>query len=196
MSEKTVLLIIASEGYQPTEYGHTRKALEAAGIRVLVASDAEGTAHAKPITHIPKECDSKCAKDLQERDAFETVEVNIDLTAVDINNYDGIFIIGGPGAMQFLDNQALYKIMRDFAKTGKPYGAICVSPRILGNAGLLEKKNATGWNGDQQLEELFAQFKADYIKQSVVIDGLLITADGPHAAAEFGGAIVKLLRNV
>lgn len=37
MLAKVILLVIASEGYHPVEYGYTRKVLEEAGITVEVA---------------------------------------------------------------------------------------------------------------------------------------------------------------
>ncbi len=192
---KTVLLIIASEGYQPIEYGLTRKVLEEAGINVLVASNIAGTAHAKPSSGHAKNCDDpECSKVAEEYARY--TKAPIDKTFADINPdaYDGIFIIGGPGAMEFLDNQATYKIMQQIAQKGKPFGAICISPRILAHAGLLNGKKATGWNGDKKLDALFKQYKVIYKKQPVITDGVIVTADGPQAALEFGKAIVAVMQ--
>ena len=78
---------------------------------------------------------------------------------------------------------------------GMPYGAICISPRILANAGLLRGKRATGWNGDGELQEIFSSQNVTYEQSAVVTDGRVITADGPMSAGEFGQAIVDLMKS-
>lgn len=193
MSVTTVLLIVASQGYQPIEYGHTRRVLEQAGYKVVVGSDKKGTAHANP-NHTQKCTDEHCSKATTENNLYESVAVDIALSAVNAENYDGIFIIGGPGAMQFLDNATTYKIMQKAAELKKAIGAICISPRILAKAGLLINKRATGWDGDHQVAQMLKQNGAHYTKNHVVTDGLIITADGPAAAADFGKAIVNMLK--
>ncbi len=192
---KTVLLIIASEGYQPIEYGLTRKVLEEAGINVLVASNIAGTAHAKPSSGHAKNCDDpECSKVADEYARYTRAPIDKTLADINPDEYDEIFIIGDPGAIEFLDNQTTYKIMQLAAQKDKPFGAICISPRILAHAGLLSGKKATGWNADKKLDALFMQHKVTYKKQPVVTDGFIVTADGPQAALEFGKAIVAVMR--
>jgi len=41
---KKALLVVAQAGFQPVEYGDTRKALEEAGVAITVASFGEGEA--------------------------------------------------------------------------------------------------------------------------------------------------------
>lgn len=171
MSQK-VLLIIASDGYQPVEYGTPKQILEESGILVVTASDKSGIATAS--------------------DGSSTT-VNITLPQVNPTDYDGIFFVGGPGALEHLDNQESNRILNEMMVLQKPYGAICVSPRILAKANVLTGKQATGWNDDHELETLFANNNVTYVPEPVVTDGVVITASGPAAAAEFGRAIVKLL---
>jgi len=178
MIHKIILLIIASDGYQPIEYGHTRNALENAGVTVVVASDKSGMAQASNAT--PKR--------------YATAKVDVILTDVDIAQYDGIFIIGGPGALDCLDNKTTYVIMQKAAHAKKLFGAICISPRILAKAGVLKGKKATGWNDDNELDSVFKKAGVIYIKNPVVIDENIVTADGPRSAALFGDTIVKLLK--
>lgn len=194
MLDKIILLIIANSGYHPVEYGYTRKALEDAKVKVVVASNLKSEANAKPSENHSKVCNEpKCVNLIYEYPQFSTAKVDLTLDEVDIKKYDGIFIIGGPGAMEFLDNEIVYKIMQDAALKNKPFGAICVSPRILANATVLKGKKATGWNGDNKLDDIFINHNVSYIKEPVVIDGNLITADGPDSAISFGNAILKVL---
>lgn len=169
---KKVLLVIAFEGFQPDEYSQPKQLLEAAGVTVVTASDKMGEAISK----------------------WERLRVKVDLTLDDVkvDDYDGVFFIGGPGALAHLDNELSYKIANSILD--KVHGAICISPRILAHAGVLKGKKATGWDLDGELSGILTSAGAEYVKKSVVVDGNLITADGPEAAVEFGKAIVKLLK--
>lgn len=174
---KHILLIIASSGFQPAEYSDTQQALTQAGVKVSVASNQTGIATAS---------DNKLK-----------IPVDFTLDQVKPENFDGIFIIGGPGALKYLDNSKVYKIMQAAAKSPtKLWGAICISPRILAHANLLDHRNVTGWDDDHKLVNIFKNAGANYINTSVVIDHNLITANGPKAAKEFGTAIVKALNKI
>lgn len=167
-----VLLVIASQGYQPIEFGVPRDILKDAGIVVETASNKSGKATA-----------ADCS------------QINVDhlIKDVDVSPFDGIFFIGGGGALENLDNQASYDLLNKAAKAGKFFGAICISPRILAKAGVLTGKKATGWDGDNNLAGIFAEHDVVYVKKPVVVDGKIITAVGPSAAQAFGDAIVKEL---
>lgn len=170
---KTILFIIAHEGFQQHEYSVPKKILEDAGIRVVTASDAPGEATGK--------------------DGTTKVAVDMTLQKVDPTVVDGIFFIGGPGALPHLDNQESNRILNEVMVLQKPYGAICISPRILAKANVLIGKKATGWNGDDALGEIFRTNNVEYVPKPVVIDGNVITADGPDSAEAFGEAIRKVL---
>ena len=169
-----VLLVVASQGYQPIEYAIPKKLMEAAGFKVVTASNKPGIAKAS--------------------DGSQT-NVDITLDQVDAKDYDGIFFIGGPGAMKNLDNEISYKVIRHISKLGKPFGAICVSPRILAKAGVLQNKKAIGWESkDDPIRPVFEKYDAIYEKKDVVVDGNIVTATCPAAASEFGRAIIQLVK--
>ena len=172
MTNMKVLLIIAFQGFQPLEYEEPKKILQKAGVEVITGSDQTGTA----LSAIDK-----------------PVQVDIILDDVKIEDYDGVFFIGGPGALEHLDNEKSYRIIRELSESDKAWGAICISPRILAKAGVLENKKATGWNDDGQLDDILEQVGAEYVRQPVVADDKLVTGWGPDAAQEFGKAILKIL---
>jgi len=169
---KKVLLVVAHVDFQPKEYFDTKAALEQAGLEVVTASNLLGEATAKDGTKIP------------------VAQV---LESVDPTNFDGIFLIGGPGALEHLDNQETNRVLNECMIAQKPYGAICISPRILAKAHVLVGKKSTGWDGDQKLAEIFAQNNVEYVREPVVVDGIVVTANGPEAARAFGEAIVTVL---
>ncbi len=169
---KKVLLVIASQNFQPVEYEVTRRVLEDADIEVLAASDEPGDAVATNDT---------------------ATRVDVVLKDVDAQKYDGIFFIGGGGALEHLDTQESNRVLNEAMVHQVPYGAICISPRILAKAHVLIGKKATGWDLDNELADIFAQNNVQYVRESVVVDGNVITANGPQAAEEFGRKIVEVL---
>jgi protease I len=173
MAEKPVLLVVANEGYQQVEYNETKKAIESAGLKVVTASNAATPAIAKD---------------------GSTTDIDVVLDKVNPAHYAGIFVIGGPGALENLDNPQTHKILQKAVELGIPHGAICVSPRILAKAGVLKNKKATGWNDDKALASIYEESDTIYVKEPVVVDHLLITATGPDAAKQFGTHIAQLIK--
>lgn len=175
MDERAVLLVIAFEGYEGVEYADTKKVIEQAGFTTVTASDDIGTATAKD---------------------GSTTHVDIPLDKININDYAGIFFIGGPQALEHLDNSISYKIIQSTYHQNKPIGAICISTRILAKAGILRDKYATGWNEDGQLTAIYKEHDVQYLpEEKVVVDANVITATDPSAAEQFGKQIVQLLQN-
>ena len=175
MNDASVLLVIASNGFQPTEYGTPKQILIDAGFSVVTASDKPGIAVAKD---------------------GSTTHVDITLGNIDINDYAGIFFVGGPGAEELLDNTTSYKILQEAFLLHIPIGAICIATRILAKAGVLRDKYATGWNEDGLLTDLFKEYGVVYLpEEKVVVDSNTITATDPSAAEEFGNRIVELLQS-
>lgn len=172
LSGKKVLFIIASDGFQPIEYGVPKKILEQQGIQVITASDKPGGAVASDKS---------------------TALVDITLDQINATDYDGIFFIGGPGAMEHLDNPTSYHIACEARKHTIPYGAICISTRILAKAYALEGKKATGWDDDNALKTILVGNSAIYDKKDIVTDGLVVTATGPKTAELFADGILRVL---
>ena len=103
--------------------------------------------------------------------------------------------------MGHLDNETTYKLLQewpDFVRLGRTtpgraYGAICISTRILAHAGVLQGKKATGWNGDGELGGILSAGGAEFVDKPVVVDGNVVTGNGPGAAGEWGEEIVRVL---
>lgn len=168
----SIIMLIACEGYQPIEYAIPKKILEQAGFMVTTASNKPDMAVAADKT---------------------TAHVDLTLNNVIIDHFSAIVLVGGPGAMDHLDNPVVYSLIKTAVRAKKIIGAICISPRILAKAGILKGKRATGWDGDGQLASVLREYGAIYEHRPVVIDGSIITATGPNAAREFGTKLVERL---
>lgn len=169
---KKILFIVAYEGYQQVEYNIPKQVLINTGNIVITGSTKRGSAIAKD---------------------GSTTEVEVLLEDIKVHDYDGIFFIGGPGALDDLDNEKSYSIARNANKANMPFGAICIATRILAKSGTLTGREATGWNGDGELAAIFKKYDVEYIKKPVVIDENIITAVGPDAAQDFGKAITQVI---
>jgi len=171
---KKILLIIAQKGFQSKEYLDTRDVLQNAGEHVVTGAPVLEVAY----SHMGDE-----------------VMPDLALSDVHIADYDGIFAIGGPGALEYLDNKETARIFIEAQQAENyPYGAICIAPRILAKAGALRNVRATGWDGDGELQDVFDTYGVIRVVEPVVVDGVVVTADGPLAARDFGKKILEVLQ--
>lgn len=168
---RNVLLIIAKQGFQDVEYTGARKSLEAAGFAVVTASTEKGECTGK--------FGGKIAADIAMRD-------------VSLSEYDRVAFIGGPGAAVLASDGDALKIAVETYRNAMPLGAICIAPTILAKAGVLDGKNATVWNEDGKQSPMLEEYGATYTGDDVTVDGLIVTANGPDAAEEFGKALAAL----
>jgi len=103
------------------------------------------------------------------------------------DEYDAIILPGGsPGYKNLARSNRLMEILKDFNEKNKLIGAICASPSILAKQGLLDDKKATIYPGNEKL----LAYPRD---KPVVVDGNIITSQGPGTAIEFALKIVELL---
>lgn len=118
-----------------------------------------------------------------------TVKPDILLNEVSVEDYDAVIFVGGSGSQQYFDDQSAHTVASDADEKGKILGAICLAPNILANAGVLKDKKCTCWGNPNNLKDN----GANYTGKSVEKDGKIITANGPAAAKEFAGTIIKAL---
>jgi len=167
-------LVIAFKNFQDEEFFRTQAELLKAGIEVIPVSSQSGLA--------------------QGSEGGE-VEITHSVADLDLADYEMLVLIGGRGALKYLDNSAVYRLLREAIRQKKIIGAICIAPLILARAGILEGKKATVWSSSlsQQSVRELESLGAHYLQGLVVEDGLLITANGPSAAKLFGQCLARVL---
>ena len=106
-----------------------------------------------------------------------------------LSEYDMIVLPGGmPGAAHLRDNESLISELQKFDQVGKIVAAICAAPIALNRAGLIEGRNFTCYDGVQdQIAD------GHYHKETVVVDGNIITSRGPATALAFAYDLVETL---
>jgi len=165
------LIVIAPAGFQDHELKGARDALLLAGFDVVIGSTKIGT------------CTGKFGSSEQ---------ATVAIADADIADYDRIAFIGGPGAAPLADDADCQRLARAQVQAKKPLGAICIAPTILAKAGVLKGKKATVWNVDGKQAALLRSYGATFTDEPVTVDGLIVTANGPEAAEEFGEKLATL----
>lgn len=168
-SGKKVLMIIAPENFRDEEYFTPKGILEKAGIQVTTASMKKTAAKGM---------------------LGGTASPDINLDEVTIDYYDAVIFVGGSGASVYFDNSTAHAIARKAKEKGIIIAAICIAPSTLANTGILQDKKATAFASQKDhLIEKGALFQ----DQDVVVDGNIITANGPGASEEFGNKLAEML---
>ncbi len=166
---KKILMVIAPKDFRDEEYQEPRDILENNGYDIEVASIQTGAATGMQGTE---------------------AEIDITTSEVDPYRYQAVVFVGGPGMKQILGDNTLEMLAENFYQANKLTTAICIAPVILANTGLLENKKATSYEDGR--ESLLSN-GADFLEENVVVDGNIITANGPQAATEFAQAILSEL---
>jgi protease I len=95
------------------------------------------------------------------------------------------------------DNPVALDLARKAARlpSVKVLAAICWAPIVLARAGVVDGLKLTAWDdgAGTQYRELKAA-GATIMPQHIMVDGKLVTADGPRAARDFGKKIAEMLR--
>lgn len=167
---KKVVFVVAPEVFRDEEYIEPKNILEKAGVEVTTASTVVGEIYGK----IKIKAQSQMlVKDIK------------------VEDFDGIFFVGGNGASVYFDDKTAHDIANKFYDSGKIVSAICIAPVILAKAGLLSGKKATVFPSGA---DILKQNGANYTGKDVEVDGRIVTGNGPEAAKKFGETLLLKLK--
>ena len=112
----------------------------------------------------------------------------------DLKAYQGYDMIVLPGGWTGVDNmiadQRVHELVRHYDKSGKWVAAMCAAPNVLAKAGVIQGKTITAYPG-KKTEPFYTG--ATYVRDTVVIDGKMVTSRGPGTALPFAFALVDVL---
>ncbi len=105
------------------------------------------------------------------------------------DTYDMVILPGGYGGVDaMVDSELLLGQVASMLEAGKWVAAICAAPLALDKAGLLEGRTFTCYPGQR------AAIKAGtWVNEVVVVDGKLVTSQGPATAWAFSYKLVELM---
>ena len=166
---KSAVLLIAQTVFRDEEYAEPLAVLRRRGARTVTASRTAG----------------ECVGKLGMRVAAE-----LSLAGAVAREWDAAVFIGGAGAADYFDDPTAHRLASETLARGGAVGAICIAPSILARAGLLEEVRVTAFPSQQ--EDVIAH-GAVWTGDDVTVDGQIVTANGPGAAAAFGEALGDLM---
>lgn len=169
---KSVLMVIAPNDFREDTTIAPKQVLEQKGIRVILSSttldEATGVGGSK-------------------------LKPEIKISEAEAKNYDAIVIAGGRGVKEYLwGDQDLISLVKEAYENDRLVAAICFSPVILAQAGILKDKQATVFNDTDSIREL-ENNGVIYLNDSLVVSGKIITARDPAGAQDFVTAIWQAL---
>jgi len=171
LSNKTVLMAIAPSDFRDEELFVPKEFLEENGATVVIASKKRGTVKGM---------------------LGGVASVDLPISDITIGDYDAIVFVGGSGveSHRLYEDGVYLKLAADADGAEKIVGAICLGPMIPAGAGLLSGKDATvSSSGVAYIKD----HGANYTGNAVAVDGMIVTANGPHAAEEFARAIAEAI---
>ncbi len=166
-----VLYIIAQKNFRDEEFLVPKEMLESKGIEVDVASIKKG-----PCTGM----------------LGAKVDADYSVENVKIEDYDAVIVCGGSGSPELAKHEAVLNIIRKAKRANKLIAAICLAGMVLAKAGVVEGKKMTVYKTPQSVDAI-KKNGGIFTDKDIEVDGLLITANGPHAARMFGEKILDVL---
>lgn len=205
------------------EYTHFYDVMTAAGHTVELASVDGGAVPIDPVSLTPPVIQlGGTNKRYEDPDFMASLDDTPAIADVDLERFDGIFLVGGHGAMFDFSNEAVSRAVAYFADTGKIVSAVCHGPagllgvRLESGQLLLDAHRATGYSFTEEklarradevpfsLEDRLREEvgpNGEYTKaripmaKHVVVDGNLVTGQNPMSAAGVAKAILELKGN-
>lgn len=170
-----ILIAVAPEQFRDEELAVPAAAFRNAGIAYDIASSHRGT------------CTGMLGA---------TTTATLAFADIDPGRYGGLVIVGGSGSQLFLWNDdVLVQLAITFNKSQKIVAAICLAPVVLARAGILNGKKAACFQSPASTSEM-KKGGAVLVNRPVVVDGRIITANGPSAAQEFADSILRTLAGI
>jgi len=168
-----VLFVVAPSNFRDEEFQQPYLRLKEAGAKVVVASVGVDAAFGM---------------------LGMRVKVDVDATKANMDDFDVLVLIGGSGVIEHKldENKAILALVKQAFALRKLVGAICVAPRILAAAKVLDGRYVTCWR-DPETIDIVKKAGAVYVREPSVHDGQLVTADGPASAERFARTLIDAI---
>jgi protease I len=172
---KRRVAVMATDGFEQSEFKKPIKALKKEGILVDVISLKEGKI--------------KGWKETKWGDKFK-VDVTIDKALS--TNYDMLVLPGGVMNTDSLrTDESVVKFVSEFFEQGKPIAAICHAGSILIETGLLKGKQMTSY---KSIKTDLINAGVEWKDEEVVVDNKLITSRSPKDLPAFCRKMIEELK--
>lgn len=109
---------------------------------------------------------------------------------IDVSEYKGILLPGGPGVERLLQNHELIHLVHKFNSESKLVFAICGAPVLLDKAGVLEKRKFTCLPAVTSLIK-----SGTRVDEKVVVDGNVITSKALGTSMDAALKLVEMIKS-
>ena len=169
--------ILATTGFEQSEFSKPRKALDDAGATTTFVSPQDGEV---------KAWDSD--------DWGDAFSPDVQLSSANASDYDALLLPGGVMNPDLLrNNEDAVAFVQHFVDADKPIAAICHGPWTLVETGFVKGKRMTSYGSIQtDLKNAGAQ----WVDEEAVVDGSLITSRKPDDIPAFNDAMLRVFSEV
>jgi protease I len=154
---------LMTDYFEDSEYTRPAEAFIAAGHKVVHVGLKSGATIKGKTDHTP-------------------VIIDKSVKEVSAHDFDALFIPGGYSPDQLRVEAKAVQFTRDFVNSGKPVFAICHAPQIMITADVIRGRRITGY---QSIIQDIKNAGAEFVDQSVVVDGNLVSSRNPGDLPDF-----------
>jgi protease I len=165
--------ILIAHGFEQVEMVQPRKALNHARATTVVVSPEESRVRAWNF-----------------KDWGERYHIDVHLPSAMSVDYDALLLPGGvmnPDRLRMIPKAV--EFVKGFFDAGKPVTSICHGPWTIIEAGAARGRRITSW---PSLKTDLRNAGAEWLDQSVVVDGNLVTSRMPNDIPAFNDAMIDL----
>jgi protease I len=168
------IAVLATDGFEQVELTEPVKALRAEGAHVTIVSQKTGE-----------------IQGMNHHEKGDKIKVDLELSKANPADYDAIILPGGVANPDTLrtDKYAV-AFIKHFTDAKKPVAAICHGPWTLIEANAVKGRKLTSW---PSLQTDLKNAGAQWVDQSVVVDGNFVTSRKPEDLKDFNREIVALI---
>ena len=174
LSDSRIALVIPPKSFRDEEYRGILDTLEKVHAKVVIVSSTK------------EEVVGMLGK--------ERATPDIIFSELNQDEFDALVILGGLGTKNHLwGNRELEDIVFQFGRVSKPIAAIQFAPVILANSGIVHGKSMTVFKSFESLK-YFRAGGVRFIDRGLVVDGNILTANGPKMIDLFSKYFVVMVR--
>jgi protease I len=129
-------------------------------------------------------------KKLEGKKGEETITTDVGIDEVEASGFGALVIPGGYSPDKIRGNEAMVRLTKELADSGKPVAAICHAGWMLAEADIVRGKTLTSW---PSIKTDLINAGANWVDQEVVEDGNIITSRKPDDLEAFTKTLLSQL---